>query len=81
MYGFSGSGKSGLKTLESRLSSEDFLFFEGSNEIAEVAGDPDVFKNASARDQADLRAKAIRGIVSKCTDAREIGLVAGHATI
>ncbi|KAK5166263.1 uncharacterized protein LTR77_008524 [Saxophila tyrrhenica] len=81
VYGLPGSGKSTLlKQLKVILGNDEFLYFEGSEELASLCPDNNLnhFKVLQKREQDRLREEAVKGIARKCKEAGKVGMVAGH---
>ena len=80
IYGLPGSGKTFLsQKLKDRLGTENFWFFEGSEEISRLLkrgmGE---FHNMTETDKAIHRGKAMDHIRKECVNDDKVGVVTGH---
>jgi uracil phosphoribosyltransferase/phosphoserine phosphatase len=80
IYGVSGVGKSFfMNQLKMSLGEVDFIYFEGSDVIADIVdGGLPAFKKSNDEVQEHFRASAIEIISNKCRDSGKTGIVTGH---
>ncbi|RAO68305.1 uncharacterized protein BHQ10_004317 [Talaromyces amestolkiae] len=83
LYGIPGSGKSFLlDTLKQGLGQEPFMFYDGSQVIADVTpGGLEAFQSLSEESKANIRERAINKIKQEARDSSKVAIVAGHAML
>ncbi|OKL62234.1 hypothetical protein UA08_02343 [Talaromyces atroroseus] len=83
LYGIPGSGKSFLlETLKQGLGQEPFMFYDGSQVIADVTpGGLKAFQRLSEESQTNIRERAINKIKQEARDSGKVAIVAGHAML
>jgi GTPase SAR1 family protein len=80
LYGVPGCGKTFLlNQLKNVLKSEDFTFYEGSEEIAKlVPGGLKAFKDLDNNPKVAWRQRTIETIGKECDESGKVGIVTGH---
>ena len=83
LYGIPGSGKTFLlNQLKQELGYNDFVFFEGSERIADlVPGGLEAFQKMEEEEKIQWRQRAIDSIGKICADSGKVGVVTGHLTL